>query len=53
MAQQISNTNILPEDTEAVVKDEDTFIIYPAGSYLLDVFECSGEARLINGTKQD
>jgi hypothetical protein len=40
--------NLLPSDTEAVVKGSSTFTIHHSGEFLLDVFECKdlGKTRL-------
>lgn len=46
---QVNTVNILPSDTDSVVKGESTFVIHSDGEFLLDVFECSGEAKVNYG----
>lgn len=43
---QVNTVNILPSDTDSVVKGESTFVIHSEGEFLLDVFECEGEAKV-------
>lgn len=45
----MNTVNILPSDTDSVVKGESTFVIHSEGEFLLDVFECSGEAKVNYG----
>ena len=46
---QVNTVNILPSDTDSVVKGESTFVVHSEGEFLLDVFECSGEAKVSFG----
>ena len=47
--EQSANVALLPVDTEIPVKNENSFMIYPEGAFILDVFECTGEAMVILG----
>jgi hypothetical protein len=46
---QVNTVNILPTDTDSVVKGASTYVIHSEGEFLLDVFECKGEAKVNYG----
>jgi hypothetical protein len=46
---QSEETSLLPENTELLVVDKQTYDIYPEGNFLLDVFECRGSAKISYG----
>lgn len=43
---QINAINILPPDTDTTVRNTSTFLINSDGEFLLDVFECKGDAKV-------
>ena len=43
---QINAINILPPDTDTIVHGISTFLINSDGEFLLDVFECQGDAKI-------
>lgn len=43
---QVNSVNILPSDTDTVVKGSNTYLIHSDGEIMLDVFECKGNAKI-------
>ena len=43
---QLNSVNILPSDTDSIVKDEKVFVVHSDGEFILDLFECKGIAKV-------
>lgn len=43
---QINSVNILPSDTDSIVRGNATFLIHSDGEFIFDVFECSGLSKV-------
>ena len=46
IAFQNSKVNLIHSDTEALIHGESTFVIYPKGSVIINLFECKGKASI-------
>jgi hypothetical protein len=46
VATQVNSVNILPSDTDTVVKGTNTYLVHSDGEIMLDVFECKGSAKI-------
>jgi len=42
---QANSVNIIPSDTETLVRGTKTYIVHSDGEFILDVFECKGEGE--------
>jgi hypothetical protein len=42
----------LPENTEMMVANKQTFDIYPEGDFMLDIFECRGSTKIRYGSNK-
>jgi len=43
---QTNSVNILPSDSDQVVRGNNTFVIHSDGEFILDVFSCRADAKL-------
>jgi hypothetical protein len=43
---QINSVNVLPSDTDSIVKGKSSYVIHSDGEFLLDIFECKGDAKV-------
>lgn len=46
VAFQDSKVNLIHSDTEVMVRNESTFVMYPKGDIIVDVFECKGKSEI-------
>lgn len=46
---QVNSVNILASDSDALVRNNATYIIHSDGLFILDVLECKGSAKLAYG----
>ena len=50
MIEHSDDISLLPADVEIPVTSEKIFTIYPEGQFIMDVFECYGEAEILQGS---
>ena len=44
---QTTNTvNVLPSDTDSIVKGNNTYVIHSGGEFILDLFSCKNDALI-------
>lgn len=53
MAFQNAKVNLVHSDTEVLVRNESTFVMYPRGDIIVDVFECQGKANIFYSSSED
>ena len=53
MAFQNAKVNLIHSDTEVLVRNESTFVMYPRGDIIVDVFECKGKANVFYSSSEE
>ena len=43
---QTNSINVLPSDTDSIVKGNSTYVIHSGGEFILDLFSCKNDAKL-------
>ena len=43
---QTNSVNVLPSDTDRIVKGNSTYVVHSGGEFILDLFACKNDAKL-------